>query len=149
MLKLISPKNKPLERQAQILAANWVRNEVNNSSEEIDREHMDRMKRQYLGEARRRVGADKAGTRVTLTPREWEAINNGAVTSNTVMKILANADSDVIKETAIPREAHVLTNSVQNRIDMLKANGYTLAEISEHVGFSPATISKYLDGKGE
>ena len=140
-------KNKPLERQAQILANKWywdAFNKVKDTADAWDSEHQARYKGQYLQEARRRVGADKKGTRIVLTENEWKAVNSGAVTSNIISQIISNSDSSTLKQLANPRQEKTVTSAQQSRIRSLIARGYTIAEVADHMSLSTSTIEKYM-----
>jgi DNA-binding CsgD family transcriptional regulator len=83
---------------------------------------------------------------IEITDREWEAIQAGAIHENTLKKILANADTDILRQRATPRTVSTLSTSQQTRIQNLRRSGKTIDEIAKALGKSTSTISKYLKG---
>src|SRR5690606_40635173 len=84
-------KNKPRERQAQIVA-NAIVKAKQESTPQIDPADLKKIKGQALTEARIRTGAKKS--QITPTDKEWEAIQSGAVSSNMLKKIMANRSEE-------------------------------------------------------
>ena len=137
----IALKNKPLERQAQILA-NSVVTRKKQANPDMDFEDVKKIKNQALAEARVRTGANK--TMIDITPKEWEAIQAGAVSPSKLTQILQNAKLEQIKELATPRQTPVLTPSRLGRAQAMLNSGATLAEVAEALGVSTTTLSKAL-----
>ena len=83
---------------------------------------------------------------ITITDREWEAIQAGAISENNLNKILNNADISVLRQKATPKATVELS---QAKIDRIKAmsSSYTLSQIADKLGISSSTVSKYLKGK--
>lgn len=83
---------------------------------------------------------------INITDREWEAIQAGAVSETTLIKILNNADTTRLRELATPRTNK--TNLSEAKINRIKAmsESYTLEQIADKMGVSPSTVSKYLKG---
>ena len=98
-----------------------------------------------MTEARLRVGARK--TRIKITPKEWEAIQAGAITHNKLTQILKNADMDIVKSYAMPRNSSVMPAAKVSRAKRLRANGYTTSEIADFLGVSVSTINRALNDK--
>jgi len=96
--------------------------------------------------ARRRLGYDREGTRVVPTPREWEAIQKGAISNSMMEHILANSDLDTIKSLALPKEKLPLAGAQKDRIKTLRSNGANTAQIAEALGISTARVREYLNG---
>lgn len=136
--------NSPKERQAQLLG-NLIVAEKKRENPEMDYEELSKLKGKALISSRARVGAKK--TRVTFTDREWEAVQAGAVSNNTLMQLLTNADSDEVKRLATPRTSTGLTSTQLSRVKALSKNGYTQAEIAKQLGVSATTISNALNLK--
>lgn len=131
-------KNKPLERQAQ-LVANAVVSAKRQANPDMDAETIKKISGQALIEARNRTGARKQ--RIDLTPLEWEAIQAGAVTNSKLSDILANADLDQVKKLATPRTNTVMTSATLNRAKNMRASGYTPAEIADALGVATSTLN--------
>lgn len=137
----VALKNSPLERQAQILANTIVATKkADNPS--LDLDGIKKIKGQALAEARTRIGAKK--TMVELTDREWEAIQAGAVSANTLSKILDNTDPKRIKQLATPRTAVTVSPAKLALAKTLLASGATQAEVAERIGISTKTLSKVM-----
>lgn len=139
----IALKNAPLERQAQILANAKV------SATQVDNPHMQpdelkKIKAQALDGARVRVGASKI--RVEIAPKEWEAIQAGAITNNTLLKILSNTDLDKIKQLAMPRLSTTtgLSGSKEARIKTMLASGETQKAIAEALGVTTSQVKDLM-----
>ena len=106
-----------------------------------------KLNQQAVTKYRQEVGSIARRDRnIVITDREWEAIQAGAVSENTLKKILNNADTDMLRERATPRPTSSLSTAQVNRMEALKANGYSIKEIAEAVGVSSSTVSKQLKG---
>lgn len=137
-------KNAPLERQAQVLA-NAIANSKAQDNPGLDRSDIKKLKNQALDEARTRVGAHK--TPISIEPREWEAIQAGAISTNVLDKILNNTDLDIIKELATPRTALVMDSSKLARARSMLNSGYTQAEVAAALGVSVSTLDTAVNPK--
>lgn len=137
-------KNKPLERQAQAVAKGVV-DAKRASNPDIDDDEIAKLESMALKTARHRLGADKAGSRVTPTAREWEAIQKGAVSNHFLEQIVANADIEYIRQLATPRTQRGLTDSQAARAEAMSRNGATTAEIAESLGVSTSTVRRAIN----
>lgn len=133
--------NAPLERQAQIIAGAAVKARVN-SNPGLDKDQVKKIKGQELTKARIRVGAKKEV--IKFTPSEWAAAQAGAITNNKLTAILGNADMDVVRQLATPRDRPAMTSSKIARARSMIAAGYTMAEIANALGVSTTTIHNAL-----
>lgn len=142
----IAEMNKPLERQAQIIAGQKAANRIKEEGVRDDNDKIKKIKAQELAQARAEVGASSKDSKVKLTEDEWEAISNNAISPTKQEKLFANCDKDRLKELAMPKEKIEL-NSIQiNRIQsMARSGNYTQAEIAESLGVSVSTVRNYLD----
>lgn len=141
----IALKNKPLERQAQLIANEVVRAKKNANPDLKLKENRDELKKvqfQALREARERTGAKRMEH--ILTDSQWEAIQAGALHKSKLEEVLAISNSDRVKELALPRTNKPISTSLQARIKSMSANGATQAEISDMLGLSTTTINKVL-----
>ena len=78
---------------------------------------------------------DAAKPKVDITPREWEAIDMGAVSKTRLKGILRNADMDQVRQYATPRAAQAgLSTGKKTRALNLLKNGYTTAEVANALG---------------
>lgn len=134
-------KNKPLERQAQLIANKTVAaKRVSNPN--MDNDEAKRLKAQALDAARHRVG--KTPYVLNITDREWEAIQSNAVSPTKLSQIIDFADTDEVKKKAMPRNQRGLTSSQKSRIKAMSAAGYTQREIADKLGVSLSTVSDVL-----
>ena len=129
----VALKNAPLERQAQILA-NAVVSKKRAANPHMDADGLKKIKGQALAEARSRTGAKKH--QVTITDREWEAIQSGAISTNKLSQILNNTDLDSVKKLATPRSSTGLSPAKISKAKSMFDSGYTQAEVADALGVS-------------
>jgi orotate phosphoribosyltransferase-like protein len=132
-------RNKPNERQAQLLA-NKVYAAKIQANPNLDKKQKKKIKGQALTEARLRSSASKL--KIKLTPKQWEAIQMGAVSNNVLKTILLNGDLDNIREYAIPRTKYKMTDAKIAKAKAMLASGYSIGEIADAVGVSVTTINE-------
>lgn len=133
--------NAPKERQAQLLA-NSIVNEKIKSNPGLETESLKKIKQQALDSARLKFGAKRDP--IIINDREWEAIQKGAVTENTLIKILQNTDIAALRERATPRETRTISNAKLYKLQAMKASGYTNSEIAKALNISTSSVAKYL-----
>lgn len=137
----IALKNKPLERQAQLLA-NAVVSAKRAANPDLEAADIKKLKGQALAEARTRTGAKKQ--RIDITDNEWKAIQSGAISTNRLTQIINNTDLDKLKEMATPRTSKLMTPTKIARAQSMLASGYTQAEVADALGVSTSLLSKSL-----
>lgn len=137
----VAQKNAPIERQAQ-LAAKAALNLKTQANPNWSSDEIKKARANELEKARARLGAKKE--RVTFTPREWEAVQAGAVSTNILTTLLKNADMDQVKQLATPRDKPTMSAAMISRAKSMAARGYTQAEIANALGVSVTTINKSL-----
>jgi DNA-binding NarL/FixJ family response regulator len=133
----IAEKNAPLERQAQVVANTMVA-QRKRANPTMDKDTERKISGQALTTARIRTGAGK--TRIDITPREWEAIQAGAISNHMLEKILRNTDVDKVRKLATPRVNPVMTPALTSRARTMLASGYTAAEVADHLGVAVSTL---------
>lgn len=138
-------KNSPRERQAQVVANSVIKLKLKEDPD-MSKSDKKKLKQQAIAAARVRFGANKHDVQVSITPREWEAIQAGAISNNKLMQILDNADMDKVRELAMPKNDQAISSGKQARIKNMIRSGYTPAEIAEAVGVSVSTVNKYTKG---
>lgn len=137
-------RNKPRERQAQVLADAVVRAKKQaDPSLAKDKERLSKVRRQALAEARSRTGAGKKP--FGITPREWRAIQEGAVSQAALNKVLELADETVVRELATPRAQPKISSSMVSRAKAMSSRGKTAAEIAEALGISTTSVHRALE----
>lgn len=130
-------KNKPLERQA-LLIANSVVKAKKEENPDMTAEDVKKVQNQAIVEARLRVGAKKVP--VEIEQREWEAIQAGAISNNKLVEILDNTDLDAVKRLATPRTKSTLTPAKLAAAKAKLNSGYTQAEVADSLGVSVTTL---------
>lgn len=135
--------NAPRERQAQAIANSVVKAKVQDN-DITDKKEIAKIKQAALYDARASVGASGKETRINITPKEWEAIQAGAISDSKLSSILRYTDSDALKQYALPKTTTQLSTAKQNKIASMNASGYSIGEIAKSLGVSSSTISKYL-----
>lgn len=137
-------RNKPRERQAQVLADAVVRAKKQaDPTLAKDKERLKKVRRQALAEARSRTGAGKKP--FSITPQEWRAIQEGAVSQAALNKILELADESVVRELATPRSQPKVSSSMVSRAKAMSSRGKTAAEIAEALGISTTSVHRALE----
>jgi DNA-binding CsgD family transcriptional regulator len=134
-------KNKPLERQAQILANSIVKRKKD-ASPDMEKDDLKKVRNQALSEARTRTGAKKA--LVEITDKEWEAIQAGAISPSKLGDILDNTDLNRVKQLATPRKIKTIAGTKLNRAHVLLSTGATHAQVAEALGISVKTLNDSL-----
>ncbi len=138
----IAMKNKPLERQAQILAnINFKQMQENNPG--MSKADKKKYKGRLLTQARNRIGAKK--TNIDITDREWEAIQNHAVAETTLKQIIANTDADALKQRAMPRDRPKISSAKLAVARARLAAGYTQKEVAKELDISVSTLLNNLN----
>lgn len=141
----IALQNRPLERQAQLIADAIV-SAKRQDNPGMDNSDLKKIKGQALNTARARVGAGKR--QIVIEPREWEAIQAGAISSHRLSEILDNTDVDKIKEYATPRTMVAVSPAKLERAKLMLAGGYTQADVAAQLGVSPTTLARALKYEG-
>lgn len=141
----IAFKNKPLERQAQLVASQKVRLKRQNKPD-MEPDELKKVRGQAIADARILVGAKKI--QVLITDKEWVAIQAGAISPNKLAQILLNTDTDLLKERAMPRESKVVSPARKSRAIAMYKSGCTQAEIADALGISVSSVSKVLSETG-
>ena len=137
----LAKSNKPRERQAQV-RANIKIEEIKKNNPEMKKDKLKKEKAKALTTARLEVGAGKK--QIEISDKEWEAIQNWAISPTKLSEILNNADMDKVKERSMPRQTTKLSDAKVARIKAMDNTGLTIKDISDQLGVSPATVSKYL-----
>lgn len=140
----ISQTNAPRERQAQVIANYIYNTKVQDNPEIAEDNKLDKKVRsRALEEARAQVGAKKQ--RVEISEKQWEAIQAGAIGSTALKTLLNNADMDIVKKYAMPRDYESnLSDASVARLKTYFQRGYTYDEIAERLGVSVTTVQKQL-----
>lgn len=139
--------NKPKEQRAQLIVDAKIKSLLaDNPDLKDDKETMRKTKNRYIKEARIVTGADSKGSKVDISPKEWEAIQAGAISATRLQSLLRKTDSEELKKLATPKgTANKLTTAKESAIKSMLAAGYTNQEIADRFGVSVSTVSNYRD----
>ena len=107
------------------------------------KKQLKKISQRELTKARDEVGARRHT--IDISPRQWEAIQAGALHKTTLEKVFDHADLDILREYATPSNSKVISDAKKARIQSMKASGYTNAEIGEALGISASSVSKYAN----
>lgn len=146
-----SDLNKIKERSAQRKANTEISTKkkayFEANGEELKGETLRKLSQQALNKYRQEVGSiSRRDRNIEITDKEWEAIQAGAISENTLKRILAATDIDKLRQRATPKLVNTLSQAQINRAKAMAASNYTLDDIAKKLGVSPSTISKHLRG---
>jgi DNA-binding CsgD family transcriptional regulator len=133
----IAKANRPLERQAQLIA-NANISLKRKANPDMDQAELKKLKGIEIRNARTKVGAKKE--LIEITDREWEAIQAGAIPHSKLIDILNNTDLERVKQLATPKVPVVMTATKKTRALQMLSNGYTQAEVAAQLGVSLTTL---------
>ena len=136
----IALKNAPLERQAMLLANAKV-SAKRAANPDMEKSDIKKINGQALTQARLELGSKKET--ITISDREWEAIQAGAISDNKLQQILNNTKPEVVKQLAMPRlnTKSGLTPATEARVRSMLASGTTQRDIADVLGLSLSTIN--------
>lgn len=140
----LAERNKPLERQANIVAQAVVK-QKRDANPDMTYETRRKLEYQALEEARSRIGAERIV--IKIEPKEWEAIQAGAISDTKLENILTRADKEQVREYATPKDKVLMTSTNSARAKGLLAQGYTRAEVALQLGVSLSTLERDLYGE--
>ena len=110
------------------------------------KEEIGKARQRIVTSCRKKRGLTGAHNSLEITPKEWEAIQSGAISSSRINELLKKADLSVIQEYAMPRQKAKLTDAQIARIKAMSAAGRYNAEIAEALNVNLSTVIRYLDG---
>jgi predicted DNA-binding protein (UPF0251 family) len=142
----IANQNRPLERQSLVIA-NANTRARKQANPDLDKDSIKKIEFQELERARARMGANKKLRRVEITPKEWDAIQAGAISNNKLEQILSNTDIEAIRKYATPRKTVLMTSRNVARAKSLLASGKTRAEVAAILGVSVTTLDVGVSGE--
>lgn len=134
-------KNKPLERQAQLIANKTISMQ-RKANPDMSKDEIKRLKNQALSGARNKVGKNPYS--INITEKEWDAIQSGAISKSKLSAILDNANMDQVKKYATPKQQKIMTTANIARAKALLNAGYTQAEVAKQLGVSTSTIANNI-----
>lgn len=140
---LNAEKNKSREKEAQRRATIVEKDRLLNDPRLWeDEKQLKKIRDQALAQARAEVGAKR--NPIDIEPKEWEAIQAGAITHTKLKSMLKYTDLDKLREYASPHGKGKLNTSQINLIRTMAKGDYSLEEIAKRLGISASTVSNYL-----
>lgn len=133
----------PLERKANAIAASIVK--AKRADDPTLREDRDRLKKtqsQAKKAARARLGLTKPT--ITISDREWDAIQSGAVSKSKLESMLKYTEPKRIQELSMPRKNSVMTKSVSSRAATMLSAGMNTADVARSLGISASTLREAI-----
>ena len=134
-------KSRPLERLVNIRAAQRIDN-LGEGYKNLSRSDKKKERGKALQRAREDLGIKRFN--IPISDREWEAIQNNAISPSALEKILSRTDLEALKKRAMPKDMPSLTPAKVSRIKAYANAGRTQAEIAKAMGVSVATIRNAL-----
>lgn len=138
--------NAPKERIAQVKANAWLREKVEQMPELTSKEYQKdykKLRQIAIADARSDVGASKKEVYVHLTDKEKEAIENQAISSTLLNKVMNNMDKDELREIVMPNYNNSLPSAKIAYINNLKNAGYDFAQVKDLLKGVPESTLKY------
>lgn len=138
--------NDPRERQANRIANKNVQIYIKANpalANKEDKDAQDKLKkiRHREIEAARAVTGAKRNP-IELTPKEWEAIDAGALTDTKIMDVLRYTDKNRAKDLATGHARTGLSEAKVSRARQLLDQGWTWAQVASELGVSASTLRK-------
>lgn len=138
-------KKRPFERKAQAIAGTlFAARKAENP--DMDKDDIKKLRNQCQKIARERLGLKRF--EVTFTDKQWEAVQHGAITNNTLKQLLARSDIDQVRRLSMPRAPRpkLSTAKISSARSMIN-NGAVIADVAKELGVSVTTLRNALDGK--
>lgn len=134
-------KNAPRERVAQRRASiNYY--QKRKERDDLDKDDLKKLRVQCLAEARAASGTE--AMRPILTSKQWQAIENHAISGAKAEKIIKKMRTEDVLSYALPREGMELSAAKKSLIRAYGAQGKSIADIAEEMHISTSTVQKYL-----
>lgn len=138
-------KQKPLERKAQIVANKVLNEAQSQATEKLSAAEIKKIKGRALKSAREAVYGGEKRYKPSLSQKEWDAIQAGAISASKAKEVLNAANSDEIKAYATPKATKTIPNATLSKIRSMKARGETAADIANAVGLSVSSVYRALE----
>lgn len=124
-------KNRPKERMATRLAASEIKRKKNQNPE-LKGEELRKVSQRAITKYREDVGSVSRSKRnIKIEPKEWEAIQAGAISNNKLKMILDNSDPDILRNYSMPKQGKSPTSAQVARMKALANSNFTIGEIAE------------------
>ena len=138
--------NRLLSSKAQSIAGIIYRERKQSYEEqygELDKDTRNKLMRQANTTARNRMRVKREDLQVEITPKEWEAIQNHAVSPSKLREIMKNTDMEKIKQYSMPRSYTVLSPADIARAETLLKT-MPIDQVAQKFGVSPSTLQRNI-----
>lgn len=132
--------------KAALFEANTMMKAWYLANPDATKEQRGKATQRILTMCRKKRGLTGSKGSLSITPKEWEAIQAGAISSSKLNELLKKADMTVIQQYAMPRKGNALSSTQISRIKSMSASGRTNAEIADALNINTSTVIKYLKG---
>lgn len=132
----------PKERNAQLFADHVYKMTVRDNPTMTD-DQKKKVRTQALVTGRARLGGTKP--KVTFSAKEWEAVQAGAISKTTLTELLRYADSDKVRELALPKSKTSMTSSKMAVAKSRLNAGYSYSEVAKMLGVSVSTLQRAMN----
>ena len=134
--------NKPKERRAMIIAnANInAKIEAQGLDRKADKKEIKKISAVEMQRARDSVGASGRNSKIVFTDKEWEAVQNHAISDSMLTKFLNSSDSSEIIKRAMPKASTTLSNAKLSKARAMLDMGYSYVEVAEACNVPKSTI---------
>lgn len=133
--------NAPRERQAQLLATKTYRKNLDPSMTPDDKK---KLSRQALADARAKTIPGGKKATISITPKEWTAIQSGAISNDRLRQILEHSDLDQVRKYATPKTSTKLSTAMLTRANSMLSRGYSYGEVAQALGTTTTIIRDNL-----
>lgn len=143
----VAQKQKPLDRRADVIAGTIVKaKRQDDPLLRTDKDRLKKVERQASAAARARLGLERPV--ITISDRQWDAIQAGAVSASRLRDILEYADPKRVAELSMPRGNAVMTTALTSRAKAMISAGATTADVAAALGISVSTL-KSAQSRGD
>lgn len=133
-------KQSPLNRRADVIAGAIVKaKRQEDPTLRTDRDKLKKVERQAKAAARARLGLKQP--KITISDRQWDAIQAGALSPTRLREILRFADPKRVEELAMPKPNRVMTSAITARAKAMIAAGATTADVAAALGVPASTLA--------
>lgn len=133
--------NAPLERQANLIANKEASIKLA-AKIDYDKDDEKKVRNLCIKEARLRTGASHYD--FSITDKEWEALNSGALNKSTQREIFKKVDDDTLKKDAMPKKTKTMSEQQIALVKRLADADYSIAEIADRIGFSTTAVANAI-----
>lgn len=135
-------KNQVLERHSQHLA-NLELGAKRRANPDFTKKQIKTAETQAITKARARM--KRGVSRINISPKEWEAIQAGAISDYRLNEILRYADDKQLRQYAMPKSRKGIPPGKLAMARNMAAKGYIQSEIAAQLGVSTSALNKALN----